>query len=60
MNKRLLPAVRAAVLLLAGCSQEPVPYDYDLSAYIELGTYSAIPYLPSEIPGGTRWSPMTW
>ena len=46
MNKRLLPAVLAAVLLLAGCSQEPVPYDYDLSAYIELGTYSAIPYLP--------------
>ena len=45
MNKRLLPAVLAAVLLLAGCSQEPVPYDYDLSAYIELGTYSAIPYL---------------
>ena len=38
--------VLAAVLLLAGCSQEPVPYDYDLSAYIELGTYSAIPYLP--------------
>ena len=46
LNKRLLPAVLAAVLLLAGCSQEPVPYDYDLSAYIELGTYSAIPYLP--------------
>lgn len=44
MRRRGIAAL-AAILLLTGCDQSIVPYDYALSEYIQLGTYSGISYV---------------
>ena len=59
--EQALTACRAGGGPAAGGMQPgAVPYDYDLSAYIELGTYSAIPYLPYGDTGRDTVEPMTW